>query len=239
MKIFKNFNDCKTPFFKSLLFISMESIIPGLTIWFLLGFDFSYSFKTNLPDPVGIYIFLILFSYVIYTFLSTYIFYLLKLHKADNFTYSLTITMCIVSLYIIGIFIKNESFWILIKFLIIFLTALIFLPISVFITFLFNNLQLKKTEEFEQMLIAYKNGEIIPTSNLIRAQRYQKFLIKKQNEREELAKFKESLESKLQDKLKEDEIIKQQKIQKINSKLDKKEQKKRKKELEKNSDFKK
>ncbi|ASP28112.1 hypothetical protein SCORR_v1c03380 [Spiroplasma corruscae] len=239
MKIFKNFSDCKTPFFKSLFFISIESIIPGLLIWFLLGYDFSYSFKYDLPTPRGAYIFLILFSYLIYTFSITAVFYFLKLHKADNFTYSLTITSCLIVLYILGILIENVSYWIFVKFLIILVVAILVLPFSVLITMLFNNLSIKKNEEYEQMLLAYKNGEVIPTSRLIKAQRYQKFILNKQKQKEELEKFKESLNNKIEEKINEENIKKLAKIKSINEKLDKKELKQRKKEEEKNSQFKK
>ncbi|AKX34006.1 hypothetical protein SLITO_v1c03520 [Spiroplasma litorale] len=239
MRIFKNFSDCKTPFFKSLLFITVESIIPGLLIWFLIGYDFSYSFKNNLPNPKALYIFLVLFFYFIYSFVTTTIFYYSKFHKADNFTYSLTITICLIMLYIIGIFIVNESFWIFVKFIIIFATAILFLPISVFITMFFNNLVIKKNEEYDQMLLAYKNGEIIPTNKLIKAQRYSKFIINREQKKEELEKFKKSLEEKLEEKIKENELKKKEKEKNINLKLDKKEEKQRLKEIEKNSKFKK
>ncbi|AGR41041.1 DxFTY motif-containing membrane protein [Spiroplasma taiwanense] len=227
---FDNFNQNRTPFFISSFFLLVESIIPGFAIWFLIGFDFSFSMNFKLPSPIGLYIFFICLGYFFYTFLITLIFYKLKLHKTDNFIYSLTISLIFIIITSIGSFLENATWMIIVKFLIVTLLVVFLIPLFVFISIFFRNQELRKQEDLEKIYNAFKNNEIIPTKELLKAQRYEKYLIKKMKEKEELAQFKLELDEKLEKELNKKELLKKEKFKKINEKLDKKEQKLRDKE---------
>ncbi|WP_339021610.1 DxFTY motif-containing membrane protein [Spiroplasma endosymbiont of Atherix ibis] len=228
--IFKDFNELRTPFFRSFLFLLIESILPGLIIWLTVGFDFNFTLNNKLPYPKVGYVALICIVYFIYTFLLTYIFYKLKWHEVDHFTFAFLITLILICIIMFGSFMSNHNLWILIKFISISLIVVLLTPLIVFITALIRNNNLKKQEEFEKIYEAYKNGEIIPSNKLLKAQRYQKYLIKKETKKAELEIFKKKLDQKFKLELENQEQKQDLKKQKIISKLDKKEQKQREKQ---------
>ncbi|AVN65700.1 hypothetical protein MflW12_2950 [Mesoplasma florum] len=82
---------------------------------------------------------------------------------------------------------------------------------------LIRNFKFKIEEEDQILLQAYKNGEEIPSIKKIRLDRAEKYRIKKEQEIEELNKFKEELNEKIAIELKN----------KKHEKLDEKENKKR------------
>ncbi|QEH61740.1 hypothetical protein SCHIN_v1c05430 [Spiroplasma chinense] len=223
------FNKQRTDFWISSLFILIESLAPGIAIWILVGNDVSISLKNNLPTPIVGYVALILFGYFIFTFLTTTIFYFLKFHKSDNFTYSLTFTMIISFLILIGFAFPNTTIYVLIKFVLALVVGIVSLTFSVFITFLVRNQELKRKENFEIEYEAWKKGEPIPLKKEIKMKRHQDYLEKQKVIAEELEKFKIELEKNIEEKY----IIEKQKdlekVKAINEKLDKKEQKKREK----------
>ncbi|WP_342274823.1 DxFTY motif-containing membrane protein [Spiroplasma endosymbiont of Cantharis lateralis] len=225
----KNFNESRTPFFKSLLFLIIESIIPGLTIWFCVGFDFNFSLTSKLPYPNVGYVSLICTVYFLYSFLITYLFYKFKFHEADMFTFSSLITLILIILILFGSFMNTSGIWIFVRFIAIVAFVIIATPFFVFISVLFRNKENKKIEDYERALEAYKKGEIIPSNKLLRAQRYQSYLIKKQNKIEELKNFKIELDEKITKELQEQELKRNLKMKKIIDKLDQKEEKQRQK----------
>ncbi|AGR42046.1 DxFTY motif-containing membrane protein [Spiroplasma diminutum] len=225
----KNFNEIRTPFFKSLIFIMIESLIPGLLIWFTVGYDFEFSLISKLPNPNLGYVSLICTMFFLYTFLITLFMYKLKIHESDLFTYSCLITLVLITIILFGSFSKNTTLWIFIRFIGILATIIIFTPLFVFISVLFRNNEIKRNENYEITLAAFKKGEVIPSNKLIKAQRYQNYLLKKQIKQEELEKFKLELDEKIKRELVLQEKEQEQKRKNINSKLDKKEEKLRQK----------
>ncbi|AUB31465.1 DxFTY motif-containing membrane protein [Spiroplasma floricola] len=228
--ILRDFNEQRTTFFRSLLFLLIESILPGLTIWLTVGFDFNFTLNNKLPSPNVGYVALICTIYFIYTFLLTYVFYKLKWHEIDHFTFAPLITLVLICITMFGSFMGNKGLWILAKFISILLIVVLLTPLFVFITTLVRNNGLKKIEEFEKVYEAYKNGEIIPNNKLLKAQRYQAYLIKKQAKTEELERFKMDLDQKIKEELENQERKLELKKQKIINKLDEKERKQREKQ---------
>ncbi len=231
----REFNNDRTNFLLSILFVSIESLIPGITIWILVGFDFGVTMNQNLPQPVIGFVALICFVYFLYTFLSTTIFYFCKFHKADNFTFSITITVAIITVILIGYKLPNKNVWILVKFIIVVVAIILSMSISVFTTLVFKNYELRRKENLEIMYKAWKNGDKIPTNKEIKLRRYETYIFKKNKRQEDLQKFKQELDYKINKQLEERENKKNQRIKNINDKLDEKENKKRNK---KNSNFK-
>ncbi|ALD66272.1 DxFTY motif-containing membrane protein [Spiroplasma cantharicola] len=223
----KNFNESRTPFFKSLFYLSIESLIPGLTIWFLVGFDFNFSMTNKLPFPNVGYVSLICIIFFIYTFLTTYLFYKFKFHETDMFTFSSLISLILITIILFGSFMNSTGLWLFVRFLAIVAIVIIATPIFVFISVLFRNKEIKKIEDFEKTLEAYKKGEIIPNSKLLKAQRYQNYLVKKQSKIEELKQFRIDLDLKISKELEEQEIKREMKRKRIIDKLDEKEKRQR------------
>ncbi|WP_338985557.1 DxFTY motif-containing membrane protein [Spiroplasma endosymbiont of Diplazon laetatorius] len=225
-----DFNKSRTPFFKSLGFLMIEAIIPGLLIWFTVGFDFNWSLNNRLTKPAVGYVSLICTFYFIYSLLITYLFYKLKWHQADHFTFSMMITLVFVSIIMFGSFIQNKGFWVLVKFISILLIVVFLTPLFVLLTTFIRNNELRNIEDLEKTIEAHKKGEVIPTKALLKAQRYQKFLIKKEAREQELIKFKLELDEKIRKELEIQKSKEELKKDKINQKLDAKEDKKRKKQ---------
>ncbi|QHX36593.1 DxFTY motif-containing membrane protein [Spiroplasma sp. BIUS-1] len=228
--LLKEFNESRTPFFKSFSFLLIESIIPGFLIWFTIGYDFKFSLNEKLPTPHVGYLALICTVYLIYSCLLTYLFYKLKFHEIDNFTFAQISTIIFIAIIMFGTFMKSSSLWILIRFISILLIVVVLTPLFVFIGTLIRNNDLRRVEDLERTYEAYKKGEIIPDKKLLKAQRYQKYLVSKIQKEEELEKFKLELDEKIKRELKEQELKEKLKAEKINKKLDAKENKKREKQ---------
>ncbi|AUM62586.1 DxFTY motif-containing membrane protein [Spiroplasma monobiae] len=231
--LLKEFNESRTPFFKSFGFLMIESIIPGIIVWFTVGFDFSFTLNTKLPNPHVGYVALICLLYFIYSFLITYVFYKLKWHESDNITFSQLSSIIFICIIMFGSFIDKWPMSVLLRIVLILLVVVVLTPITVFFATLIRNNDLKRKDDLEKIYEAYKKGDLIPNNKLLKAQRYQKFLLKKEIKKQELEKFKIELEEKIRKELEFKEVQEKEKIYKINKKLDEKENKKREKEKQK------
>lgn len=225
--MWKSFNEERTDFWWSCFYLLIESIIPGLAIWILVGNDFTISMSQNLPSPRLAFIFLILCGYLFYTCLTTWVFYRLKLHKADNFTYSITFTCIISAIVLIGFGLNNLTVFLIVKFIVVILVGVICLTAAVFFTNLARTNEIKAAEKFSSLYQAWKKGEVVsPRINkkMVKYDQKLEFLIQHEIEVE---KIRKQVEKKVNAKLKIEEEEKNIKIINLSKKLDAKEAKKR------------
>ncbi|WP_338970930.1 DxFTY motif-containing membrane protein [Spiroplasma endosymbiont of Labia minor] len=221
----KEFNAERTPFWISVLWIMIESFIPGLIIFLLLGNDFpSISYLTTLPTPNSGYLTLICTGYLFYSFLTTLVIFYCKGHREDNFTFSLAFTLTFISVILNSLWLGHKSWMIILRFVLAIVVLIIATIIGMFFTMIFRNNMLKIREENEIMLIAYRNGEIIPERKIVRVKRYEVYKQKMLQKKHELEAFKAELYS-------DKEIVNDN--LKINNELSKKDMKHRKKMLKK------
>ncbi|QBQ07622.1 hypothetical protein SGLAD_v1c04230 [Spiroplasma gladiatoris] len=232
--MWKNFSEQRTDFFVSAGFLLIESIIPGILVWLLVGNDFSFSFLNNLPDPKVGYIILICIIYLMFTFLSTFIFYILKLHKEDNFTYATTTTLVFITLILLGFaFNKNDTVFIIIKLVIVLFSAIIAVTLGVFITYIAKNKSFKKLEIFENYLSDYKEGKSVPLKIIDKIKKYEINLEQQKQKQKKIDDLKIELENKIEAEYQQQKQKDLEKKQKLNEKLDSKEKKARLKEQKK------
>ncbi|AHI53032.1 DxFTY motif-containing membrane protein [Spiroplasma culicicola] len=233
----QSFNESRTDFWVSVLFLLLESIIPGIAIWLTIGNDFSFSLLENLPSPIAGYVALICISYLLYTGIITTALYFLKAHKSDQFTYAFSFSIILIGLILLSYVFENTTLFIIIKFIILLLIAIMALTIGVFITLIARNQELKRKQNLEQQYQAWKKGEHIPTNKEIKFQRYEQFLLKEAQKQEEIQAFKKQLELKIDQEYQEQKANDALKIVKINEKLDKKEARQRAKQKKRDTQF--
>ena len=126
----------RTKFRISFLFLVLEVMIPSLIVWLLTGNDFLFSFKMHIYIVI-----ILLISTIIFSFLLTMLFYFLKFHKSDQFTYSISLVLTLMALYISGFWWNDELMYrILLSFAVLFIGVVLGTIISV----CFYNLELKK-----------------------------------------------------------------------------------------------
>ncbi|ATX71064.1 hypothetical protein SCLAR_v1c07470 [Spiroplasma clarkii] len=225
--MWKTFNDERTDFWISFAFILLESIIPGLAIWILVGNDFTTTMKNNLPSPILGYVILIGISYLIYTGLVTFFCYKMKWHRADNFTYSLTFTCIFITITLIGYGLSNSTMFLVVKFIIVILVAIVCITGAVFMTYLAKNSEIKMQQKFQENYAAWKAGaELKPglVKKLVKYDKKQQALLA---QHEEIESIKRKVQKKINAKLILEEEEKHIKIAKIDKRLELKEEKKR------------
>ncbi len=132
-----DFNDkIRTKFKISFLFLILEVFIPIILLWCLFSRDFNFSFKIPFSLNIGL-----TFAEFLVSFLITTVFYLLKWHKTDQFTYVFALQFALLAFYISGFWWINHIFF---RFLLAFGLLLIGLLIGTFISSIFYNFKLKK-----------------------------------------------------------------------------------------------
>ncbi len=130
-----DFDKIKTPFWKSFLFLIIEFLVPTFSLWLLTGNDFGFSYSINtiyiVFSTIGVFIFDILLTYIIYK---------LRLHKSDQFTYVISLTAAMLAFYITGFWWHIHIFYRLLSVLFI---LIIFTLIGTLISAYFYNKSLK------------------------------------------------------------------------------------------------
>ncbi len=127
----------RTRFSISFLFLILEVFIPFIVLWLLTGKDFYFSFNISTSLAIGFS-----FVFIIFSIFLTMFFYLLKLHKNDQFTYVTSLSFTLATIYL-------TSFWwidhLLFRLLIAILFLIIGLTIGVIISAIFYNIKLKNS----------------------------------------------------------------------------------------------
>ncbi|WP_031543185.1 DxFTY motif-containing membrane protein [Mesoplasma photuris] len=228
----RHFSTSRTNFWISLLFQLIATIIPFILLWIFIGADYKiydFSLYGKLPNPYDGYVALILIGYVLWSLLITTITFFLKWQKADGFTFTVALVFVGFSVIMNGSWINdlaglNQGMKIFIRFLIAIACGFIGIFIGVIITTYARNFNYKIEEDDQKILIAYRNGEEIPSRKQLQIKRAEKAHEKRLKEQEELEEFKKELDLKLIEAFNEKEKEKQD-FRK--SKLDAKEQKQR------------
>ncbi|AVN65025.1 hypothetical protein CG002_01445 [Mesoplasma florum] len=213
----------RTNIWISFIFEILVVVLPYVVIWILIGSSWNtekfHNYYNNLPLK-DLLLTIICIAYVIIALGINLITYILKWQKEDSFTFTTAIALCLTGLITNSIWIDKLSiggFSIFLKVIFLILFALMGIFIGTLATMLIRNYKFKIEEEDQILLQAYKNGEEIPSIKKIRLDRAEKYRIKKEQEIEELNKFKEELNEKIAIELKN----------KKHEKLDEKENKKR------------
>lgn len=104
-------NFLRTKFLVSVGYLVLQVMLPALALFFLTGTDFTFTFK----QPLWLMIILTI-SLITFTFLTTLLAYKMKLHKIDQFTYTIPFAFVLGMLYISGYFLTPNQ--LLIRFII-------------------------------------------------------------------------------------------------------------------------
>ncbi|AVN62322.1 hypothetical protein CG001_01510 [Mesoplasma coleopterae] len=198
-------------------------VLPYVAIWILIGSSWNTEKFHNYYNVLPVKEFLltiICIGYLIIALGFNLITYILKWQKEDSFTFTTAIALCLTGFVTNSIWIDKLSiggFAIFLKLIFLVVFALIGIFIGTLGTMFIRNFRFKIEEEDQILLEAYKKGEEIPSIKKIRLEKAEKYRIKKEQEIEELNRFKEELNEKIAIELKN----------KKNEKLDEKENKKR------------
>ncbi|QGS51861.1 DxFTY motif-containing membrane protein [Spiroplasma tabanidicola] len=237
--MWQSFNDQRTDFFVSVGYLLIECIIPGILIWVLIGNDFSFSFNKNLPHPIIGYVFLVCIIYLIYSVLCTCFIYHLNGHKADNFTYVVTIAIVFFVLILLGYaFKQNNTIFIIIKLVIILLSAVVAVTAGVFLTYIARNNEFKRKELVEGYLKDQREGKSLSEKMIKRIESYNLMIKKREEKQKKFDELKAKLDLKIEQEYQLQKQREEEKKNRIIKKLDKKEElqraKQQKKENKKN-----
>lgn len=101
----------RTNFFISAIYLIFEAIIPGLTLFFLTSYDFTFSYKFPLWA-----LFLLSLGLIIISWFLTFIIYKFKKHHLDQFTYVMPFVFFIIGFYITSYWLSYHYF--LVRFII-------------------------------------------------------------------------------------------------------------------------
>jgi len=195
--IWRVLNDERTGFWWSVFYIFFESLAPGIIIWILISNDFIISLNSNLPAPLFLYVSLICLSYLMYTWLSTYLFYKLKLHKADNFTYSLSFTHIFITITLLSFAFGNTTVFIIIKFIIVIIIIVISITFGVFITTILLEKETKKEKLFLNDYNLWLEGFDVEKTKLKKIKRFHQEKLEKEARAEYLKNFKKNIFNKI------------------------------------------
>ncbi|ATG97449.1 DxFTY motif-containing membrane protein [Mesoplasma lactucae] len=235
----RSFDMSRTPFWISVLWQLILTIIPFVLIWVFLGADFHNS-SFNKYDDLGNnhagWLALIMVGYLIWAWGGQTLTFFLKWQKADSFTFTLTFSIIFFALVMNGCWLieidptkMSNSVKIVVRFLICLFSAIPAMLIGVLITNFARNYTYKTEDEDEAILQAYRSGEAIPTKEQFRIQRAEQTRIKREKELAELEEFKADLDRRLlTDFDKSKKVLKKEnKDLKKKEKLDAKEMKQR------------
>jgi hypothetical protein len=149
----QDFYGSRTPFLRSILFVLLEALIPGLVVWLLVGNDFpAISFADHLPNPHVGYVALICFGYILFTSGLTIALFYLKAHKADNFTYSFTVAIVISFVTLVGYGLGNSITFAFVKFIIAIVIIILVGMAGVFVTVLLTNSTYRVDDKVDDLL---------------------------------------------------------------------------------------
>ncbi|ATZ21502.1 DxFTY motif-containing membrane protein [Mesoplasma tabanidae] len=219
----REFNLERTNIWISFAFEILVVVLPYVVIWILIGSSWNTTKYHNYYNFLPLKEFLlslICIGYVLIALTFNLITYFLKWQREDSFTFTISIALCLAGLIINSIWIDNLSiggFAIFLKLIFLVVFALIGIFIGTLITMLIRNFRFKIEEEDQILLEAHKNGEEIPSIKKIRLQRAEKYRIRKEQDLQELNRFKKELDEKIAIELKNKKI----------EKLDQRENKKR------------
>lgn len=199
--IWRVLNDERTGFWWSVFYIFFESLAPGIIIWILISDDFIISLNSNLPSPLLLYVSLICLSYLVYTWLSTYLFYKLKLHKADNFIYSLSFTNIFITITLLSFAFGNTTVFIIIKFIIVIIIVVISVTFGVLITTILLNKEAKKEKLFLNDYNLWLEGFDVKKTKLKKILKFHQEKLEKEARAEYLKNFKKDIFNKIDNQI--------------------------------------
>ncbi|WP_368486496.1 DxFTY motif-containing membrane protein [Spiroplasma sp. DGKH1] len=151
------FQSTRTVFWKSLLAIIVEGIAPFFLLFFLSSPDLSYADHYEVGGGIGFGL-----LYVVGVFLLTVLGFILKCHKADQFTYNITLSWTLFGFYLTG------YWWGWDKVLYRCLVAMAFLLFSVF----FGTFMAVWIRNIAEYLKAKREGRVLnPEDEIIEASR--------------------------------------------------------------------
>lgn len=204
---FSDFYNSRTPLWRGMLLVILESVIPGIVVYLLVGIDVkATSMADKLPSPHAGYASLIAICYIIFVIGFTTVLFFLKAHKSDNFTYSTTIAIIFAVLVMLSYGLtKNNTTFIFVKFIICFILVILGGMAGVFLTTIFSNFNYKKEEDAKSASEKVAAGEKISKREQKTLDRAAKEAEKKEAERLRSAAIKKKLDEKLDSLLKENE----------------------------------
>jgi hypothetical protein len=203
---FTDFYNSRTPLWRGMLFVILESVIPGIAVYLLVGIDVSNtSMADKLPSPHVGYAALISICYIIFVIGLTSALFFLKAHKSDNFTYSTTIAIIFAALVMLSYGLtKNNITFIFVKFIISFVLIILGGIAGVFLTTVFSNFNYKKEDEVKDVNSKKASGEKLSKKEERLLARTEKENQRKEEERKRSAEIKKRLDAKL-DKIIQDQ----------------------------------
>ncbi|WP_026389500.1 DxFTY motif-containing membrane protein [[Acholeplasma] multilocale] len=224
----RHFAMYRTGFWVNFGFEVLFTIIPFILIWLFLGADFQkYSFNhyLELGNNNAGFLTLILLGYIITSLGLNAVTVVLKLQRADSFTYTTGLAFagaCIIlnGSWIYDWTIQNQMIKILVRFAITIGVASMATFLGVFITTFARNHVYKVEEDQQQILEAYRAGLPVPSKAMLKIQRAEKAELEREQRRKELEEFQFELDKKLIESYdKRDEDIKAKKrLEKLNAK---------------------
>jgi hypothetical protein len=194
----QDFYGSRTPFLRSILFVLLEALIPGIVVWLLVGNDFpAISFADHLPNPHVGYVALICFGYILFTSGLTIALFYLKAHKADNFTYSFTVAIVISFVTLVGYGLGNSITFAFVKFIIAIVIIILVGMAGVFVTVLLTNSTYRVDDKVEDLLQKRIDGQELTTREARILAKYDQKLKKEQERDARSAEIQKKLDEKL------------------------------------------
>ncbi|AEM68835.1 DxFTY motif-containing membrane protein [Mycoplasma putrefaciens] len=194
------FNQSRTPIWISILVQLTTVVSLFLVVLFLFGGDFqqySWNYYDRLGKLAYLYLALICIAYLIIVVFINWILILLKVQKADAFSYCLGLAMVCVSIIYTGDLMYHWKVAVAVKSAVRFLIAIVSAVFGVIIGTLLSLLQRNKEyqiqQENEAILLAYQNHQIVPSKKQLRAIKRLKYQKQKEQEQLELIEFKNKL----------------------------------------------
>ncbi|UWD34631.1 hypothetical protein NX779_02320 [Mycoplasma cottewii] len=194
------FQNSRTPIWINFLVQILTVVSLFLVILFLVGGDlqnFNFNYYKKLGKFAYLYLALICLAYLILVTFINWILILLNIQKSDALSYCLGLAMLCVSIIYTGDLMYNWTASYTVKSLTRFIIAIVSGLIGVIIGTLLSMLQRNKEYQIEEenkiILLAYQNGELIPTKKQLRAIKKLEYKYKKEQEELELIEFKNNL----------------------------------------------
>lgn len=208
------------------LAILIGVIVPGIIIWLLFGYDFSFSFEIMIGGSGVLFKILTTFLVLLITCLSAITFYYLKICKADIFLFSFAFFSVYVAFFYTGQTFKGTGGKeIIFRFLISLATGAVGTIFGTMIAWFVVNIEYKNEEALDEII---KRKETQPETLTDKEKKilkkYEMEVNKQKIQEEHNEKIIELLNNKLQVKIQEEHDMKE--------KLDKEEELERQKEIE-------
>lgn len=203
----REFNLTRTRFGWLVLWQLIETIIPFILVWVFVGPELkkyhAFNHYNDLLNPHAGFLALICLAILLWAWTIQIVSFFYRWQNADSFTFTLIFSLVFFTLIMNGCWLVdsklNLSVQIIIRFLIGLFIAIGGLFLGVLVTSFARNYRYKVEEDEETLLLAYQNGEPIPTKAQLRLVRAQKNHEIREAQAKELDEFKKQLDAKLLD----------------------------------------